>query len=178
MDPFVGQIMPVGFNFAPQGWFLCQGQVIPIANYDALFALIGTTYGGDGQTTFGLPNLSGRVPLHYGQGPNLSNYDIGEVIGTEYVTLRSTQVGLHTHAFMTSPQPATSIAPDGTMALGVASAAADIFVYTPGALNPTATNLAPASIGQAGSAMPHENRQPYLALNFIICWSGIFPARN
>jgi microcystin-dependent protein len=178
MEPFVGQIIPVGFNFAPPGWFLCQGQLVAISNFATLFQLIGTTYGGDGQTTFGIPNLQGRIPLHDGQGTGLSNYTIGEVTGTESVTLLSSQIGQHSHPFMTSTQTSNATTPGPTTALGIATTGSNNNIFVYGAAGGTNTTLAPASIGPAGSSIPHENRQPYLALNFIIAWAGIFPSRN
>ncbi|QAU46356.1 phage tail protein [Bradyrhizobium guangzhouense] len=178
MEPFVGQIILVGFNFAPYGWFLCQGQLVPIANYETLYALIGTTYGGDGQSTFALPDLRGRVPTHQGQLTGGSTYTIGERIGTEEVSLISNQVGQHKHQFKTSSQAANSITPGNTMALGVSKSGtpnSGIFVY--GTSTPN-TTLNPNSISSSGNSLPHENRQPYLAFNYIIAWAGIFPARN
>jgi microcystin-dependent protein len=177
MEPFIGQIIPVGFNFAPYGWLLCQGQLISIANYSTLYNLIGTSYGGDGQTTFGIPNLSGRVPLHYGQGPTLSTYTLGEAIGTESVTLLATQAGAHTHSFMTSTKPANSITPSNTTTLGLASSGTGgIYVY--GSSTTSNTKLSSKSIGIAGGSLPHENRQPFQAVNYIIAWSGLYPSRN
>jgi microcystin-dependent protein len=175
MQPFVGQIIPVGFNFAPVGWFLCQGQLVPIDQYTVLYTLIGTAYGGDGVQTFGIPDLRGRVSLHDGQGSGLSSYFIGQLTGAENVTLLSSQVGAHTHSFMTSTKAADSITPASTTALGLASAGVGISVYGPG---PSNTTLAPNAIGNAGSSAPHENRQPYLAVNFIIAWAGIFPSQT
>jgi microcystin-dependent protein len=175
MEPFVGQIIPVGFNFAPVGWLLCQGQIVSIAQFDVLFALIGTAYGGDGQTTFGIPDLRGRSPLHQGQGTNLSNYILGQPSGTENVTLLAQQVGAHTHTFMASTQTATTITPDDTTALGNATAGGGMSVYDAGAAT---TPLSAASIGPQGGSNPHENRQPYLGVNYIIAWAGIFPNRN
>jgi microcystin-dependent protein len=175
MEPFIGQIIPVGFNFAPRGWFLCQGQVIAIAGQEALFALIGTIYGGDGVQTFGIPDLRGRSPLHQGQGTGLSNYQIGQLTGTESVTLLSQQVGAHTHNFMASTQTATTITPGANTALGNATPTGDLFTYEAGASN---TTLSPASLNTQGGSLPHENRQPYLGVNYIIAWAGIFPNRN
>lgn len=175
MEPFVGQIILVGFNFAPYGWFLCQGQLIPIAQYDTLYALIGTTYGGDGQNTFAVPDLRGRVPTHQGQGSGGSPYVIGEQTGTESVTLTSSQIGSHTHQFNVSALFANTTTPGNTTALAPASTGKDIFVYGTSAPN---TSLAPGSISTAGGNIPHENRQPFQAFNYIIAWAGIFPARN
>jgi microcystin-dependent protein len=175
MEPFVGQIIPVAFNFAPPGWFLCQGQLVPISEYQALYTLIGTIYGGDGQQTFGIPNLSGRSPLHYGQGIGLSAYTMGETVGSEGVTLNSSQIGAHTHPFIASNKAATTTIPGPTTALGGASAGVGISVYATTTSN---TSLAPASIGNVGGSQLHENRQPYLACTYIIAWAGIFPSRN
>jgi microcystin-dependent protein len=175
MEPFVGQIIPVGFNFAPVGWFLCQGQTLPIDQFTPLFSLIGTTYGGDGQSTFNLPDLRGRVPLHQGQGPGLSNYILGEPTGTENVTLLASQIGVHTHAFMTSANTSNLTTPASTSALGLATAGTGIFVY--GSAPPN-TNLSPKSMSVSGSSFPHENRQPLLCLNFIIAWAGVFPQQG
>jgi microcystin-dependent protein len=177
MEPFVGQIIPVGFNFAPPGWFLCNGQLVSIANFQTLFTLIGTSYGGDGQQTFGIPDLRGRVPLHDGQGSGLSNYVIGAQTGTESVTLPAAQLGAHSHPFMTSTKAATTNTPGPTTALGVASTGTGTSIFVYGAV-PSNTTLAPASISTVGSNVPHENRQPYLTVNYIIAWAGIFPARN
>lgn len=181
MTPFVGQIILVGFNFAPYGWFLCQGQLIPIDQYETLYTLIGTTYGGDGQTTFAIPDLRGRVPAHQGQWSGGSLYSIGQRLGTEEVTLTSNQVGAHTHQLNTSSKAApagTGTTPSNTTVLGVSSSGqpnSGIFVYGTSAPN---TSLAPNSINPSGSSLPHENRQPYLALNYVIAWNGIFPSRN
>jgi len=178
MEPFVGQVILVGFNFAPYGWFLCQGQLISIANYTALYALIGTTYGGDGQQTFALPDLRGRVPTHQGQLTGGSSYIIGQPFGTEGVSLISNQVGSHNHQVKTSSKAATGITPGNTMALGVSKSGtpgSNIFVYGTSAAN---TTLNPGSISSAGSSQPHENRQPYLAFNYIIAWAGVFPSQN
>ena len=181
MEPFVGQIILVGFNFAPVGWFLCQGQLVPIAQYETLYALLGTTYGGDGTSTFALPDLRGRVPTHEGQLSGGSFYNIGQQLGTEEVTLISNQIGAHTHQLRTSSKLApsgTGTTPSNTTALGVSASGtpgSNIFVYGTSAPN---TTLNPASISSSGNNQPHENRQPYLALNYIIAWAGIFPARN
>lgn len=181
MEPFVGQIILVGFNFAPYGWFQCQGQLLPISQYDTLFALLGTTYGGDGVQTFALPDLRGRVAAHQGQLSGGSFYVPGERLGAEEITLTSNQVGAHTHQLKTSSKAApagTGTTPSNTTVLGVSTSGqpnSGIFVYGSGSPN---TNLAPNSISPSGSSLPHENRQPYLALNYIIAWAGIFPSQN
>jgi microcystin-dependent protein len=175
MEPFVGQIILVGFNFAPFGWFLCQGQLIPIAEYQALYALIGTTYGGDGQSTFAVPDLRGRTPTHQGQALSGTTYTLGEIVGTEEVTLTTAQIGQHTHPFKVSNKAANLTTPSNATAVGVANSGAGIHVFGTNGPN---TQLLPASISVAGSGIPHENRQPYLAFNYVIAWNGIFPSQN
>lgn len=181
MEPLVGQIILVGFNFAPYGWFLCQGQAVSIAQYQALYAAIGNTYGGDGETTFAVPDLRGRVPTHQGQLSGGSLYTIAQRLGTEEVTLTSNQVGAHNHSLKTSSSAApagTGTTPTNTTVLGVSSSGqpnSGIFVYGTGAPN---TSLASDAISSSGNSLPHENRQPYLVLNYIIAWNGVFPSRN
>ncbi|MBK6576074.1 MAG: phage tail protein [Sandaracinaceae bacterium] len=168
--PFIAQISLFAGTFAPRGWMFCNGQTLPIQQYTALFALIGTTYGGNGQTTFALPDLRGRVPLGTQQGPGLSNYSLGQMSGTETVTLLSTQIPAHNHALQAStaapstPTPANASLPTGSSRIYAAGGASQT-------LNPT-------SIGNAGGSQPHENMQPYLALNYIIAIEGVFPSRN
>ena len=177
-QPFIGQIIPVGFNFAPPGWFLCQGQLVSIAEFSVLFNLIGTTYGGDGTTTFGIPNLCGRVPLHHGQGQGLSTYVLGQMVGSESITLLAPNLPTHTHPFRASGTNATSTTPGtGTAlsALGAATAGTGISVFGTGS---PSTTLNPKSISQAGSSQPHENQQPYQVVNFIIAWAGVFPSQS
>ena len=168
--PFIGEIRMFGGNFAPAGWAFCNGSLIPISQNDTLFNLIGTTYGGDGQTTFALPDLRGRVPLHQGQGPGLTGYIQGENGGTETATLTSNQMPAHRHAFVGNGA-ATGDLPAGKV---VASpAASNLFTATaPGAA------LAPAAMQAAGGNQPHDNMMPYLAVSFIISLFGIFPSQN
>ncbi|MGE0419017.1 MAG: phage tail protein [Acetobacteraceae bacterium] len=173
-EPFVGQIIPVGFNFVPVGWLACNGQLVPISQYETLFMLIGTTYGGDGQTTFGLPDLRGRVPLGQGQGPGRSNYVIGQMAGTESVTLQSQQVGAHNHSVRASAQPGTTNVPGPTQALAVNSQTAANLYASP----PATVTLAPGAIAPAGSSMPHQNLQPFQVINYIIAYNGIFPQQG
>jgi microcystin-dependent protein len=180
-QPYVGQIMMFGGNFAPAGWMFCQGQLLPISENETLFNLIGTTYGGDGQETFALPDLQGRAPLHMGQGPGLSTYVIGERSGTESVTLTTNQIPSHSHLAMISTSPATSGSPANNIladeAIGLGQATC--FSYGPFAsTTPPSTLLAPATIGPTGSNQPHENRQPLLVLNFIISLFGVFPSQT
>ena len=168
---FLGTIRLVGFNFAPVDWALCQGQLLPISQNSALFSLLGTYFGGDGQQNFALPDLRGRVAISQGQGPGLSNYTQGQTGGVETVTLNSAQAPAHTHTLMAATN-ATGNNPGPGLALGTPAAAVRMY----GASSPTP--LAPASIGPFGSGLAHENRQPYLGLNYIIALAGIFPSQN
>ncbi len=168
---FLGTIRLVGFNFAPVDWALCQGQALSIAQNPALFSLLGTYFGGDGTQTFNLPDLRGRVAVGQGQGPGLANYDQGQAGGVETVTLTTSQAPAHTHTMMAATN-VTSPNPGPSLSLGTPAAAVKLY----GAGAPTA--LAPASIGNFGSSVPHENRQPYLGLNYIIALAGTFPSRS
>ena len=167
-QPFLGQLQSFGFSFAPRGWATCSGQIMSIAQNDALFALLGTTYGGDGVTTFGLPDLRSRVPTHFGQGPGLSNYVLGQASGTESVTLLTTQIPAHGHDFNASAAQKLNTSPNGN---NVGNAQ----IYTNAAL---AAVMDPASLGIAGGSQPHENRQPLLCINWCIALEGIFPSQN
>lgn len=171
-QPFIGEIRMFGGTFAPAGWAFCAGQVMPISENDALFTLIGTTYGGDGEQTFGLPDLQGRIPLHMGTNPATgTTYLIGEKSGTETVTLTRQQLPAHAHGFIASTGPATGNTPVGN----VVAESTSINVYiedTPtGALNP-------AALGPAGGSQAHENMQPFLVVSFIISLFGIFPSQS
>jgi microcystin-dependent protein len=172
-EPFVGQVIAVGFNFAPVGWALCDGSLVPISQYAALFQLLGTTFGGDGQTTFGLPDLRGRAPLGAGQGPGLQPYVQGQIAGVESVTLTSSQFASHTHALQ-GAATATSAAPGAGAVLGTPGAATPIY-----AAAGTSATLAASAVSVAqGNNLPHENRQPSLTINYIISLFGIFPSQN
>lgn len=168
MDPFLGEIRPVPYNFAPLGWAFCAGQILPIAQNTALFALLGTTYGGNGVSTFGLPDLRGRVPVGAGQGPGLPNVDLGEVSGSENVSLTAAQIPAHSHAVNVSAAAATAYGPDGHIPATSARS-----IYGPA----TANALAADTVAQAGGGQPHENRQPYTCISYIIAMQGIFPSR-
>jgi microcystin-dependent protein len=174
-DPFVGQIALFGFNFAPKGWAFAAGQLMPISQNTALFSLLGTNYGGDGKSTFGLPNLrNGLTPIGAGQGPGLSQYFIGETGGSETVTLLTSEMPSHNHLIGVNNQTANFTAP----AQALLSDGKNTFkAYLPAG---TAFNqqLKPAAIGIAGGGQPHENRQPFLTLNFCIALQGVFPARG
>lgn len=169
MEPFIGTIMLFSFNFAPRGWAACNGQLMPIAQNSALFSLLGTQYGGDGRTTFALPDLRGRVPMGQGQGPGLSNYTIGQAAGEEQVTLSSAQLPPHTHG-VNAAASATSKAPMGNLpAVSTAGSA-----YGPTA----AGTMAAGMVQSAGNGQPHSNLQPYLVGNWCIALQGVFPSRN
>ncbi|HEX3701820.1 MAG TPA: tail fiber protein [Vicinamibacterales bacterium] len=178
-EPFLGQIQIVGFNFAPFGWATCDGQLLPITQNTALFAILGTTYGGDGINTFALPNLQGRTPLHSGQGIGLSTYSLGETAGPEAVSLTPMQIGPHTHSLKGDSAVSPSGTPTATEVFGVSKSAkpGTVNVYGPAtSLTPFDTTAVGVPSGAAGT--PHNNRQPYLGLLFIIAMQGIFPSRN
>jgi microcystin-dependent protein len=166
---FIGEIRIYGFGFAPRGMALCNGQIMQIAQNTALFSLLGTTYGGNGQTTFGLPNLQSRVPLHQGQGPGLSQYVLGEETGTETVTLLQSQMPSHNHLANASNNDPTDATPQNNVPANIPA----------GGYAATAnTNMNPSMIGLSGGNQPHANLQPLLVLNFCIALVGIFPSRN
>jgi microcystin-dependent protein len=166
--PYVGEIRMFAGNFPPLGWAFCDGQTLAISEYFTLFNLIGTLYGGDGESTFNLPDLRGRVPVHQGAGPGLSSYSLGSMEGSERVTLTVVQVPQHTHALLADVQPAESALPQGRVL-----AEADADVYGAGA---PSTALHASAVTPAGGAQPHENMQPYLCIHFIIALDGIFPS--
>ena len=175
-QPFVGEIRMFGGNFAPAGWMLCVGQLLPISENEVLFNLIGTTYGGDGQSTFGLPDLQGRVPVHQGSG-----FVLAEKAGVESVTLTNNQIPAHNHPVQAASGTQGAVAvPAANTILGdeVLNPAQNPtpFAYLPGGGAPTA--LAPISIGPTGGSQPHDNMQPFLTINFIISLFGIFPSQN
>lgn len=174
-DPFVAEIRMFAGNFAPVGWAFCDGRILAIAQNTALFSLLGTTYGGNGLSTFALPNLQGRSPLAPEQGPGLSRYDLGEEGGVENVTLLTSEIPGHTHPPIATVAPGTSTSPAGN------TWAASVGGRTPPPLYATGTPNTPmnaAAIGVAGGSQPHPNRQPYLAVSFIIALQGIFPPRS
>lgn len=173
-DPFVGEIRPFGFNFAPTGWAQCNGQVVPISQNTALFSLLGTNYGGNGTSTFGLPNLQGSVPIHMGQGVGLSSYSVGESSGTPTVTLTQGQMPSHTHpAEIPRAVNADTTSPTGAL---WATAQGNDTPYIAG--TPSATMLSPATATQASGNAAHNNLMPYLVVNFCIALQGIFPPRS
>jgi microcystin-dependent protein len=172
-EPYIGEIRMFAGNFAPAGWMFCEGAPLPISENDALFTLIGTTYGGDGQETFNLPNLASRVPIHMGTAPGGTTYTIGEMAGTEQETLTTQQIPVHTHQFLGTGGLATTN--DPTDHVLASSTGATVFPY--GTDQPT-TNLIPSSITPVGGSQPHENTQPFLCINFIISLFGIFPSQT
>lgn len=174
MDQFLGQVVAVGFNFAPADWVLCNGQLLSISEYSALFQLLGTTYGGDGINTFGVPDLRGRSPLGQGTGPGLPTVVLGQMAGTESVTLTGQQIASHTHPLMASSAQGTASKPTTTMVLAN-QPNNQVSMY--GSVAAT-VSLAPAAIGPAGSNLPHENRQPFNTVNYIISTVGIFPSQS
>ncbi|MBK8623032.1 MAG: phage tail protein [Saprospiraceae bacterium] len=171
MEPYIGQVCLFGFNFAPRGWAQCNGQLMPIAQNSALFSLLGTTYGGDGRTTFALPDLRGRVALSQGQGPGLSSYPIGFAAGVESVTLTTSQLPAHNH-------PGQLHASNGAANQEEAQnhLLSETAIYTDAAANQV-MNAGAVTVGPTGNNQAHENRQPFLVLNYCIALEGIFPPR-
>ena len=175
-EPFIGQIMMFAGNFAPRDWAFCDGQLLSIAQNTALFSILGTTYGGNGQTTFALPDLRGRVPIQQGQGPGLSPYILGQASGVENVTLLISNIPAHTHSLGASSGQGDSPSPEGAVpAVTVdpnSQQPLNSYASTPN------TSMAATSVGLAGGSQPHTNIQPYLSINFIIALEGIFPSRS
>jgi microcystin-dependent protein len=178
MEPFLGQIALFPFNFAPRGWAFCQGQLLPISQNTALFSLLGTNYGGNGTSNFGLPDLRGRVPVSQGQAPGLSDYPIGSMQGVETVTLLTSQSPSHSHPFQAVAAQATANSPAGALPAeghGSGRGAPAVNTYAP---PQTAVPLASGQVGSAGNGHPHNNLQPYLTLNWCIALQGIYPPRS
>jgi microcystin-dependent protein len=167
-QPYVGEIRMFAGNFAPAGWMFCEGQLLPISEYETLFNLIGTTYGGDGQSTFALPDLRGRIPLHFGNG-----FTLAETGGVETITLTVSQIPAHSHPFLATTNPASSNSP--TSNLGAVNNVFGVFPYGSDAPR---TNLSPNSMSSVGGSQPHNNFQPYLCVDFIISLFGIFPSQT
>ncbi len=171
MEGTIAQIILFGGNFAPRSWAFCEGQLLAISSNTALFSILGTIYGGDGRTTFGLPDLRGRVPIHPGSGPGLSSYRLGQKSGVENVTLLSTQIPSHNHTLMASNDAGTSSEPSNML---LANTGALDKEYGTGNLTP----MNGQAISNSGGSQAHTNMQPYLAVNFCICLQGIFPSRS
>ncbi len=180
MEPLLGEIRMFAGNFPPKGWAFCDGRIIPISQNTALFALLGTYYGGNGTSTFALPNLQGRTPLHQGQGPGLTDRTLGEDGGTETVALTTSAMPAHNHAVQFPAQTDFSKTTQSTPVNGAFSAAdpnssSSVPLYA-SASNATVMGTSPS--GATGNGVPHENMQPFLAVSFIIATTGIFPARD
>lgn len=173
-DPFIGEIRLFGFNFPPQGWAQCDGQLLPISQNTALFSILGTTYGGNGKTTFALPNLQGQAPLQAGQGPGLTLRDLGESGGEAEVSLLAAEMPAHAHTAAASSTKADQTDPTNNVwATGVSPARVPNF-YATGA----DVAMSNQAIGVAGGDQPHNNMPPYLVLNFCICLQGVYPSRS
>lgn len=168
-QPYIGEIRLFAGNFNPNGWMFCEGQLLPISENETLFQVIGTTYGGDGEATFALPNLSSRVPIHRGTGPSGVTHPIGEAAGTEQETLTVQQIPVHTHAMLHSSEPAGQTSPANEV-LGTGGTISLFRAPSPN------TTMNPAMITPVGGSQPHTNLQPYLCLNFIISLFGLFPS--
>jgi microcystin-dependent protein len=172
-DPFVAEIRIFPFNFAPKGWAWCDGQLLPLSQNTALFSLLGTTYGGNGKSNFALPDLQGSAPMHPGQGPGLSLYDLGQRAGTETITLLESEIPAHSHGLRASTQDPADV----NLVVSTASYAPS----TGGTLYQDATdgsNLAPQALPVAGGSFPHNNLMPYLTFYFNIALQGVFPPRG
>lgn len=172
-DPFVAEIRIFAFNFAPKGWAWCNGQLLPISQNTALFSLLGTTYGGDGKSTFALPDMQGNAPMHPGQGPGLSLHDLGETGGSETVTLLESEIPAHSHTVRAvGADPGDLQAPNPNRAI---ARSGNGFAYVPGPANAT---FAPEVLPPAGGGLPHNNMMPYLTYYFNIALQGVFPPRG
>ena len=178
-NPFLAEIRIFPFNFAPKGWAFCAGQLMPISQNTALFSLLGTTYGGDGKSTFALPNMQGNAPMHPGQGPGLSLHDLGEMSGSQTVTLLQSEMPIHSHSVNVDSGPFISgqVSTPSSQTILSQAAAPTTNAYTSGQSS-TNQQMNPNMLTPAGGGLPHNNMQPYLTLNFCIALQGVFPARN
>ena len=174
-DPFVAEIRIFAFNFAPRGWAFCNGQILPISQNTALFSLLGTTYGGNGQSTFALPDMQGNAPMHPGQGQGLSLRDLGEMSGSTTVTLLVSEIPFHNHTLLANPNAGDNLIPSPTTSLASSTGGS---LYVTGASNPPMAQMAFQALTPAGGSLPHNNMQPYLTLNFCIALQGVFPPRT
>lgn len=174
MDSFVGEIRLLPYTFAPQGWQDCDGSLLSISENETLFALIGTTFGGDGQSTFGVPDLRGRLPVHVGTGTGLGTYSLGQMAGTETVTLNSAQMPAHTHAAMATNAIASTGTPSGNVELGAIN---NDTMYTSDITGLTPYLAVPTMIGSTGGNQAHDNTMPTLAMRFCIALNGIWPSQ-
>jgi microcystin-dependent protein len=174
-SPFIGEIRMFGFGRIPTGWMACDGSLQSIANYDVLYTLLGTTYGGDGQNTFGLPDLRGQAPLHQGNGQGLTPRPIGEAGGSETVTLTTTELPTHTHTFLADQAVAEAFTPDATQTLGALPADTQYLTDVTGA---AMYPLQPNAVAPTGTGLPHDNTMPSLTVSFCIAWAGVFPSQG
>lgn len=177
MDPFVAEIRILACNFPPKGWAFCNGQLLPLSQNTALFSLLGTTYGGDGKSTFALPDMQGNAPMHPGQGPGLSLYDLGETGGSETVTLLESEIPSHSHALLTNTVVGDTNAPSPGVSLA-RSHNATAYQTTAAQIPSDNVIFAFQAIAPTGGSQPHNNMMPYLTLNFCIALQGVFPPRQ
>src|SRR5271154_2023792 len=173
-QPFVGEIRMFAGNFAPLNWMFCNGQLLPISEFDVLFELIGTTFGGDGQHTFALPNRLGRIPVHQGTGPGLPTYVMGQLAGTETVTLNTQQIPSHSHSLLASPNPGHVSDPMGTHI----AADRDFAAFDSSSDASPLASMSLTALTNQGGSQPHNNLPPYLCVTYIISLFGIFPSQN
>ncbi|WP_369930824.1 phage tail protein [Xanthomonas sp. NCPPB 2632] len=171
-DPFVGEIRMLGFSRVPQGWLACDGSLVSISDYQVLYVLLGTTYGGDGVNTFGVPDMRGRLPIGQGQGPGLGSYVVGQKSGTETVTLSTPQLPMHNHIAVATTDTGTSATPGASAVLG---GIAPDTMYTPDITGLTGYTMATSAVGNQGGSQPHNNLMPTLSVPFYIAYLGIYP---
>ncbi len=180
-QPYVGEIRSVGFTFAPPGYFPCDGRLLPIAQYDVLYTLLGTTYGGDGVSTFALPDLRGRMVVHQGSGQGLTPRVLGQNSGTEGVTLTTQTIPAHTHTAFATAANGNSASPSGALLaapVDVTTPATTVTQWVPNTASLNLQAIDPTTIQPYGGSQPHENRMSFLTINYIIAWAGIFPSQN
>ena len=178
-EPFIGEIRPWALNFAPRGWAFCDGQLLPISQNTALFSVIGTTYGGDGRSTLGLPNLQDRAPMHFGRGDGLTNRSLGQVLGTSTVTITEAQMPMHNHGLVAQNLDANSTSASGQfLAKSNTEGPRGKVPYSTYAPPPAQSQMASVAIGGVGGNLAHDNLQPYLTINMCIALAGLFPSRS
>jgi microcystin-dependent protein len=173
-QPYVGEIRMFAGSFAPANWMLCNGASLSISENETLFQLIGTMYGGDGESNFNLPNMQSRIPIHMGNGPDGANYPISQMAGTESETLSTSQIAAHSHPLLASTGTAT-VSPQNNLLTVPTATQQGVQIYNNAGLTPNAT-LRPETVGPSGGSQPHENTQPFLCINFIICLYGLYPS--
>ncbi|RYD59408.1 MAG: phage tail protein [Sphingobacteriales bacterium] len=181
MENYLGEIRLFAGTFAPVGWLACDGSLLPISENDALFTLLGTTYGGDGQTTFGLPDLRGRVPVSQGRSTTGTTYVLGQSAGVETVTLTTAQMPAHQHTFSVSNSPGTQVSASNAYLANPVDPTTNnktVLFYLPDSVEETIQGLLPDSLTPAGGSQPHENRMPYTTINYIIATQGIYPSQQ